>query len=152
MNFVKLAAAALVAVLISTGSNAQAPEQPPPGGSMHRRRQDARARRPALFQRDTRQLVPDPRASAGRREDRVMMVQLPLGLSLTEPVLLKVDNGQPERQSIGPAPTRMFRRHAVPEKFSRPCARKELKLTTQDNAKKSIVSPCAADSDRPTTR
>jgi invasion protein IalB len=54
-----------------------------------------------LFQRDTRQLLisvlarkaPDPKAAQ-------LTLQLPLGLNLTEPVLLKVDNGQPERQSI----------------------------------------------------
>ena len=42
-----------------------------------------------------------------------MMIQLPLGLSLTEPVLLKVDNGQPERQSIQTCTnTGCLRRHA----------------------------------------
>jgi invasion protein IalB len=54
-----------------------------------------------LFQRDTRQLVlsvlvrkaPDPKAA-------LMAVQLPLGLNLTEPVQLKVDNGPVERQPI----------------------------------------------------
>ena len=54
-----------------------------------------------LFQRETRQLVlsvlvrkaPDPRAA-------LLAIQLPLGLNLTEPVQLKVDNGQVERQPI----------------------------------------------------
>ena len=54
-----------------------------------------------LFQRETRQLVlailvrkaPDPKAAA-------ITIQLPLGLSLTDPVVMKVDNGQPERQPI----------------------------------------------------
>jgi invasion protein IalB len=54
-----------------------------------------------LFQRDTRQLLvsmlvrkaPDPKAA-------LVTLQLPLGLNLTEPVQLKVDNGQPERHSI----------------------------------------------------
>jgi invasion protein IalB len=54
-----------------------------------------------LFQRETRQLVlsvllrkaPDPKAA-------LMAIQLPLGLNLTEPVQLKVDNGQVERQPI----------------------------------------------------
>jgi invasion protein IalB len=52
-------------------------------------------------QRENRQLLvtvlvrkaPDPKAAA-------MIIQLPLGLNLTEPILLKVDNGQPEKQSI----------------------------------------------------
>jgi len=54
-----------------------------------------------IFQRDTRQLVAsvaarfDPQAKAG-----VMSILLPLGLNLTEPVLIKVDNGPPERQPI----------------------------------------------------
>ncbi len=57
-----------------------------------------------IVQRDARQqLVPlatiavrfDPQAKAG-----VMSILLPLGLNLTEPVLVKVDNGPPERQSI----------------------------------------------------
>jgi invasion protein IalB len=54
-----------------------------------------------LFQRDTRQLLvsmlvrksPDPKAA-------LITLQLPLGLNLTEPVQLKVDNGQPEKQPI----------------------------------------------------
>jgi len=54
-----------------------------------------------LFQRETRQLVltvqvrkaPDPKAA-------LMAIQLPLGLNLTEPVQLKVDNGAVERHPI----------------------------------------------------
>jgi invasion protein IalB len=54
-----------------------------------------------LFQRETRQLVlsvlvrkaPDPKAA-------LMAIQLPLGLNLTEPVQIKVDNGPVERQPI----------------------------------------------------
>ncbi len=54
-----------------------------------------------LFQRETRQLVlsvlvrkaPDPKAA-------LMAIQLPLGLNLTEPVQMKVDSGQVERQPI----------------------------------------------------
>jgi invasion protein IalB len=54
-----------------------------------------------LFQRETRQLVlsvlvrkaPDLKAA-------LLAIQLPLGLNLTEPVQLKVDNGQVERQPI----------------------------------------------------
>src|SRR5262245_2862180 len=54
-----------------------------------------------LFQRDTRQLLvamlvrkaQDPKGAA-------VTMQLPLGLNLTEPVQLKVDNGAVEKQSI----------------------------------------------------
>ena len=53
------------------------------------------------FHRETRQLVmsvlvrpaPDGKSAA-------MVITLPLGLNLTEPVLVKVDNGATERQSI----------------------------------------------------
>ena len=54
-----------------------------------------------VFHRETRQLVvsvlvrpaPDGKSAA-------MVITLPLGLNLTEPVLVKVDNGATERQSI----------------------------------------------------
>jgi invasion protein IalB len=54
-----------------------------------------------LFQRDTRQLLlsmlvrkgPDAKTAG-------VTMQLPLGLNLTEPIQLKVDNGAPERQAI----------------------------------------------------
>ena len=143
MNFVKLAATALLAALISSGSSAQAPEQPAAwrvectgdGKTL-----DCRAVQ-QLVQRDTRQpvlsiLVRQP-ADA---KTAMMMIQLPLGLGLTEPVLLKVDNGQPERQSIQTCTnTGCFVVMAVPDKFLASMRTgKELKLTIQDNAKKSI--------------
>ena len=143
MNFVKLAAAALLAVLISSASHAQAPEQPAAwrvectgDGKVL----DCRAVQ-QLFQRDMRQLVlsilvRQPADAKGG----VMMIQLPLGLSLAEPVLLKVDNGQPERQSIQTCTnTGCFVGMPVPDKLLASMRTgKELKLTIQDNAKKSI--------------
>jgi invasion protein IalB len=54
-----------------------------------------------IFQLPSKQLVASvavrftPEAKAG-----VMSILLPLGLNLTEPVLVKVDNGPPERQPI----------------------------------------------------
>ena len=54
-----------------------------------------------VFQRETRQLVlsavvrPAPDAKTG-----AMLLTLPLGLNLTEPVTVKVDNGAAERQPI----------------------------------------------------
>jgi invasion protein IalB len=54
-----------------------------------------------VFQRETRQLVlsavvrPAPDAKTG-----AMLLTLPLGLNLTEPVTIKVDNGTAERQPI----------------------------------------------------
>jgi invasion protein IalB len=55
----------------------------------------------AIFQRETRQLL----ASVVVRHQPnsktpVMMIQLPLGLNLTEPILIKVDNGPVEKQPI----------------------------------------------------
>lgn len=143
MTIAKLATAAAVAVLISSGSYAQAPEQPAAwrvectgdGKTL-----DCRAVQ-QLFQRDTRQLVlsilvRQPADAKGG----VMMIQLPLGLSLTEPVLLKVDNGPPERQPIQTCTnTGCFVGMPIPEKFLAAMRTgKELKLTIQDNAKKSI--------------
>src|SRR5215813_12850914 len=54
-----------------------------------------------LFQRDTRQLVlavlarkaPDPKGA-------LIAIQMPLGLNLTEPIQIKVDNGPVERYPI----------------------------------------------------
>src|SRR5262245_20182338 len=99
MNIAKLVAVASVAVVISSGGHAQAPEQPAAwrvectgdGKTL-----DCRAVQ-QLFQRETRQLVLSilVRQPADAKTG-MMMIQLPLGLSLTEPVLIKVDNGQPE--------------------------------------------------------
>jgi invasion protein IalB len=143
MNIAKSVAAASVAFLISSGADAQTPEQAAAwrvectgDGKVL----DCRAVQ-QLFQRDTRQLVLSilvrrPADAKGA----VMMIQLPLGLSLTEPVLIKVDNGQPERQSIQTCTnTGCFVGMPVPEPFLAAMRTgKELKLTVQDNSKKSI--------------
>jgi invasion protein IalB len=54
-----------------------------------------------VFQRETRQLlvslVVRPAADA---KTGAMILQLPLGLNLTEPILVKVDNGAAEKQPI----------------------------------------------------
>jgi invasion protein IalB len=94
-----------------------------------------------LFQRDTRQLLisvlvrkaPDPKAA-------LMMIQLPLGLNLTEPVLIKVDNGQPERQSIQTCTnTGCFVSMTANERLVAAMrAGNDLKITMQDANKKPI--------------
>ena len=94
-----------------------------------------------LFQRDTRQLLisvlvrkaPDPKAA-------LMMIQLPLGLNLTEPVLIKVDNGQPERQSIQTCTnTGCFVSMTANERLLAAMrAGTDLKITLQDANKKPI--------------
>jgi hypothetical protein len=58
-----------------------------------------------VYHRESRQLlvqtVVRPAADGKSGE---MILQLPLGLNLTEPVLIKVDSGQPERKRSKPAP------------------------------------------------
>src|SRR6202790_5607312 len=54
-----------------------------------------------IFQRDTRQLVASVAVRyAPETKGAMMSLLLPLGLNLTEPVAIKVDNGQPDRQPI----------------------------------------------------
>ena len=94
-----------------------------------------------LFQRETRQLVlamlvrkaPDPKAAA-------VTIQLPLGLSLTEPVVMKVDNGQPERQPIQTCTNvGCFVTFTATDKLVAAMrAGTELKITIQDANKKTI--------------
>ena len=54
-----------------------------------------------VFHRETRQLVVSVLVRpAADGKTGAMVITLPLGLNLTEPVLVKVDNGTAERQSI----------------------------------------------------
>ena len=54
-----------------------------------------------VFHRETRQLVLTVAVRpAADGKSGAMLMTLPLGLNLTEPVLVKVDNGAPERQAI----------------------------------------------------
>ena len=94
-----------------------------------------------LFQRDTRQLVlsvlvrkaPDPKAA-------LMALQLPLGLNLTEPVQLKVDNGPVERQPVQTCTNiGCFVSMTASERLvSAMRSGTELKLTFQDANKKPV--------------
>jgi invasion protein IalB len=100
-----LAVAAVLAPLMQAGTlSAQTPEPPVAAWRVEctgdGKSLECRAIQ-QIFQRDTRQLVASvaarfaPEAKAG-----VISILLPLGLNLTEPVLVKVDNGPPERQPI----------------------------------------------------
>lgn len=94
-----------------------------------------------LFQRDSRQLVLS--ILVRRPQDvknSVMMIQLPLGISLTEPMLIRVDDGQPERQPIQTCTnTGCFVGMPVPERFLAAMRTgTNLTLTVQDSNKKSI--------------
>jgi invasion protein IalB len=99
------AAAFIVAIAAHAAAAQQAPESPPPAAwrvecSGDGKTLDCRAVQ-QVFHRETRQLVvsvavrPSPDGKTG-----AMVMTLPLGLNLTEPVLVKVDNGAPERQAI----------------------------------------------------
>jgi len=94
-----------------------------------------------IFQRDTRQLLvsvlarkaPDPKAA-------LLTLQLPLGLNLTEPIVVKVDNGQPERQPIQTCTnTGCFVAMTAGEKLVAAMRTStDLKITMQDANKKPI--------------
>ena len=97
-----------------------------------------------LFQRDTRQLLvsmlvrkaPDPKAA-------LVTLQLPLGLNLTEPVQLKVDNGQPERHPIQTCTnTGCFVSLTAGERLVTAMrSGTEIKITVQDASKNPIEMP-----------
>src|SRR5260221_8921172 len=95
--------AALVASLIAASSQlatAQAPDGPPAAWRVEcsgdGKTLDCRAVQ-QVYQRETRQLlvqvVVRPAADG---KTGAMILQLPLGLNLTEPITVKVDNGPPE--------------------------------------------------------
>jgi invasion protein IalB len=94
-----------------------------------------------LFQRESRQLVVGILARKGSDpKSAQLMIQLPLGLNLTEPVLIKVDNGQPERQSIQTCTNiGCFVSMAANDKFVAAMrSGTEIKITVQDANKKPI--------------
>jgi len=94
-----------------------------------------------LFQREPRQLLvaalvrraPDPKGA-------LIALQLPLGLNLTEPILLKVDNGQPERYPIQTCTNvGCFVTVTANEKLVAAMrSGRDLKITVHDAAKKPI--------------
>jgi invasion protein IalB len=94
-----------------------------------------------VFQRETRQLVlsavvkPAPDAKTG-----AMLLTLPLGLNLTEPVTVKVDNGAAERQPIQTCTNvGCFVTMTLTDKMLAAMrAGTELKITVQDVNKKPI--------------
>jgi invasion protein IalB len=94
-----------------------------------------------IFQRDTRQLVASvavrfaPDTKAG-----VISILLPLGLNLTEPVLIKVDNGPPERQPIQTCNNAgcLVTMTAPDKLLAAMRTGTDLKLTVQDASKKPI--------------
>ncbi|MFL6834689.1 MAG: invasion associated locus B family protein [Xanthobacteraceae bacterium] len=82
----------------------QAPESPPAAWRVEcsgdGKALDCRAVQ-QVFHRESRQLLVSVAVRpAADGKSGAMVMTLPLGLNLTEPVLVKVDNGTPERQAI----------------------------------------------------
>jgi invasion protein IalB len=53
-----------------------------------------------MINRDDKQLIAQLSARVAADKSSVLLIQLPLGISLTEPVQLKVDNGTAERYPV----------------------------------------------------
>src|ERR671935_1381634 len=102
-------AAAATALIVAVAAHAapaqQSPESPPAAAwrvecAGDGKTLDCRAVQ-QVFHRETRQLVASALVRpAADGKTGAMVITLPLGLNLTEPVLVKVDNGTAERQSI----------------------------------------------------
>jgi invasion protein IalB len=139
-----LGATALIAAT-SRSAPAQAPESSPPAAwrvecTGDGKTLDFRAVQQA-FHRETRQLlvsvVVRPAADG---KTGAMVITLPLGLNLTEPVLVKVDNGAPEKQAIQTCTNvGCFVAMTLTDKLIAAMRTgSELKLTVQDANKKPI--------------
>ena len=94
----------IVITAVSHSAPAQAPDGPPAAWRVEctgdGKTLDCRAVQ-QVFQRDTRQLVLSAVVRpAADLKTGAMVLTLPLGLNLTEPVTVKVDNGAAERQPI----------------------------------------------------
>jgi invasion protein IalB len=99
------AAAATVLIVAANAAPAQQPAESPPAAwrvecSGDGKTLDCRAVQ-QVFHRESRQLLVSVAVRpAADGKSGAMVMTLPLGLNLTEPVLVKVDNGTPERQAI----------------------------------------------------
>jgi invasion protein IalB len=123
----------------------QAPEQQPPAAwrvecTGDGKTLDCRAVQ-QVFHRESRQLLLSVavRPAADGKSGALVMT-LPLGLNLTEPVLLKVDNGTPEKQSIQTCTNvGCFVAMTLTDKLIAAMrAGTDLKVTVQDASKKPI--------------
>jgi invasion protein IalB len=94
-----------------------------------------------IFQRDTRQLVASVLVRyAAATKAAAMTMQLPLGLNLTEPVQIRVDNGAPEKQPIQTCTNvGCFVAFTINDKLMAAMRTgNDLKITVQDAGKKSV--------------
>jgi invasion protein IalB len=94
-----------------------------------------------VFQRESRQLVVSLAVKpAADGKTGAMIAQLPLGLNLTEPIMLKVDNGATEKQAIQTCTNvGCFIAMTLADKFLAAMRTgSELKVTMQDANKKPV--------------
>jgi invasion protein IalB len=139
-----------MSVLIAAASRAapaqQAPEQQQPPAAWRvectgdGKTLDCRAVQ-QVFHRESRQLLLSiaVRPAADGKSGALVMT-LPLGLNLTEPVLLKIDNGTPEKQSIQTCTNvGCFVAMTLTDKLIAAMrAGTDLKITVQDASKKPV--------------
>jgi invasion protein IalB len=94
-----------------------------------------------VYHRESRQLLVSLAVKpAADGKTGAMIVQLPLGLNLTEPIMLKVDNGAPEKQAIQTCTSvGCFIAMTIADKLLAAMRTgSELKLTMQDANKKPV--------------
>ena len=94
-----------------------------------------------VYHRESRQLLVSLAVKpAADGKTGAMIVQLPLGLNLTEPITLKVDNGAPEKQAIQTCTNvGCFIAMTIADKLLAAMRTgSELKLTMQDANKKPV--------------
>jgi invasion protein IalB len=142
-----MAAAAMVLIVAVAAHAApaqQAPESPPAAWRVEcsgdGKTLDCRAVQ-QVFHRESRQLLVSMAVRpAADGKSGAMVMTLPLGLNLTEPVLVKVDNGPPERQAIQTCTNvGCFVAMTLADKFIAAMRTgSDLKITVQDANKKPI--------------
>ena len=94
-----------------------------------------------VYHRESRQLLVSLAVKpAADGKTGAMIVQLPLGLNLTEPIMLKVDNGAPEKQAIQTCTNvGCFIAMTIADKLLAAMRTgSELKVTMQDANKKAV--------------
>jgi invasion protein IalB len=140
-----VAASTAIVAAVSRSAPAQAPETPPPAAwrvecTGDGKTLDCRATQ-QVFHRETRQLLVSVAVRPGTDgKSGAILMTLPLGLNLTEPVLVKVDNGAPEKQAIQTCTNvGCFVAMTISDKFIAAMrSGTDLKITVQDANKKPI--------------
>jgi invasion protein IalB len=148
LTWVVMAATAMTTWAGSTGASAQ--QQPPPADAQvaawrvectgDGKVLDCRAVQ-QVFHRESRQLLIQVLVRpAADGKTGAMVLQLPLGLNLTEPITVKVDNGAAERQAIQTCTNIgcFVSMTATDKLVAAMRTGRELKITVQDANKKPI--------------